>query len=279
MGRFCILGAGYVGQALADALRPDHDLLLVRRHWDECPPDGLTRDLHDMTPDDIPDGCDAVYWTASPDGADASSYERLYVDALQHVLRKCQEKDQPPLRFFLTTSTAVYHQNHGEVVDENSPTEPTSINGQILCEAEALLKASPLNTVSLRLAGIYGPGRYYLLKPLLENRPCLTDSRTVLNMIHRDDVVGAMVWLAGVRALANTYNVVDTKPTDRQEVFTWLSKSIGIPLNETMLSSDDLRRATNKICSNARLRQTGYHWLYPDYRAGYADAVSMHRSS
>lgn len=279
MGRFCILGAGYVGQALADALRPDHEVLLVRRHWDVCPPDGLARDLHDLRAEDIPDDCDALYWTASPDGSDAASYERLYVDTLKHVLHQCGQKAKPPARFFVTTSTAVYHQNHGEVVDENSPTEPTSMNGQILCEAEALLKASPLHTVSLRLAGIYGPDRYYLLKPILAKQPCMTASRTILNMIHRDDIVGAMIWLAGVRDVADTYNVVDSKPTVRNEVFTWLAKAMGVPLNETMLGSDQLRRASDKICSNARLRQAGYHLLYPDYQEGYADAVEMHRSS
>ena len=57
----------------------------------------------------------------------------------------------------------MYSQNDGGWVDEDSPTEPDSFSGRRLLEAEQILAASPFGTVSLRLGGIYGPGRTGLI--------------------------------------------------------------------------------------------------------------------
>jgi len=71
--------------------------------------------------------------------------------------------------FVYTSSTSVYPQTGGMVVDETAPTEGAGANGRILLEASLAPKSGPgvRRWFILRLAGIYGPGRHHLLDQIL----------------------------------------------------------------------------------------------------------------
>ena len=121
----------------------------------------------------------------------------------------------PPRRYVYTSSTSVYGQNDGSLVVETIPITADG-NGQILVATENLLLAAasggasvpasasdegspgrsphPFPSVILRLAGIYGPGRGHWLKQFLRGEARLEGNGSrFLNMIHRDDVVGAII--------------------------------------------------------------------------------------
>jgi len=61
-------------------------------------------------------------------------------------------------RFIFVSSTSVYHQNDGSIVDENSATNPVRFNGQLVLEGERQVRDLSIGTV-VRFSGIYGSGR------------------------------------------------------------------------------------------------------------------------
>src|SRR5206468_778781 len=104
----------------------------------------------------------------------------------------------PPRKFVYTSSTSVYGQNDGSLVKETSPTEPASETAKVLVATEkVLLEAAQQNKfpgVVLRVAGIYGPERGYWFKQYLNNEARIEGKGDrILNMIHREDVTGAII--------------------------------------------------------------------------------------
>jgi nucleoside-diphosphate-sugar epimerase len=181
-------------------------------------------------------------------------------------------------KFVYTSSTSVYGQTDGSLVTETDPTEPASENAQVLVEAEkVLLDASQhgkFPAVILRVSGIYGPGRGYWLKQYLAGEAVLEGSgERMLNMIHRDDVVGAIIAGLNYGRAGEIYNATDDKPVKQLEFFQWLSQRLNRNLPPSAAESPDSARkraATNKRISNLKLkRELGYCFKYPDFRLGY----------
>jgi len=130
--------------------------------------------------------------------------------------------------------------------------------------------------VILRLAGIYGPGRGHWFKQFLRGEARLEgDGSRYLNMIHRDDVVGAIIAaLQGGAPVPSVYNVVDNEPVSQRDFFAWLAGQLGKPLPPSVPADAEANRkrgVTNKRVSNQRLKKMlGYQFKYPTFRQGYA---------
>jgi nucleoside-diphosphate-sugar epimerase len=90
-----------------------------------------------------------------------------------------------------------------------------------------------------------------------------------LNQIHRDDAAAAIRHLATVGAdhlRGRLFNVVDNTPLTQRECYEGLSAILGLPLPPEAPPELDRKRAwTNKIVSNAALRETGWSPLYPSF--------------
>src|SRR5256885_627677 len=72
--------------------------------------------------------------------------------------------------------------------------EPATETSRVLLEAEPVLVTGSLPAIILRVAGIYGPGRGYWLEQYLRGEATLSrQGERIVNMIHRDDVVGAII--------------------------------------------------------------------------------------
>jgi nucleoside-diphosphate-sugar epimerase len=205
-------------------------------------------------------------------------------------------------RFIYTSSTSVYGQNDGSLVTENDPVSPPTETGRILVATENLLLASAMSggvsvpasqskdglrgrsvhqlpVVILRLAGIYGPGRGHWFKQFLRGEARLEgDGSRYLNMIHRDDAVGAIIAaLHGAPAPA-VFNVVDDEPVSQRDFFAWLADKMGQPMPPSAPADADANRkrgVTNKRVSNQRLKtMLGYQFKYPTFREGYAVEIA-----
>ncbi len=170
-------------------------------------------------------------------------------------------------------------------MDESSPTEPRDFRGTRMLEAEAVLAASGFPSVSLRLGGIYGPGRTRLVESVRSGRATIRPGPPHFgNRIHRDDAAGALAHLATLAlaggALASLYLGVDDEPSDEATVLRWIASQLGVaePLvrdGEPALGARDANRAaSNKRCSNARLSATGYRFRFPTFREGYAETIA-----
>jgi nucleoside-diphosphate-sugar epimerase len=127
----------------------------------------------------------------------------------------------------------------------------------------------------LRAAGIYGPERGYLLKQFLRGEARIegAGART-LNMIHRDDLIRAIIAALEHGRGGEIYNVTDDEPVSQVEFFQWLAAKLGQPLPPTIpedAAAPRKRGLTNKRISNRKLKaELRFGFTYPDFRAGYS---------
>ncbi len=279
--RVLILGCGYVGLPLAAELArrghvvfgaqrthtADHALRVagVEPHMaDVTDPGSLTR---------LPDPFDWVVNCVSASGGGVAEYRRVYLDGTRHLLDWLAAA--PPRRFVYTSSTGVYGQTDGAVVTETSAAEPGTPTGDALVATEQLLlrefSEHDFPAVILRVAGIYGPGRGYWLKRFLAGEARLEgDGGRVHNMIHRDDVIRAILAALEHGRPGEIYNAVDDAPVTQAELFGWLARTLNRPLPPSAPAAPRKRGVTSKRVSNQKLcEELGWRPHYPTFREGF----------
>jgi nucleoside-diphosphate-sugar epimerase len=265
-----IAGCGDVGNALAKRLLGDGcSVWGVRRRVEALAPgiEPWRIDLIDPGTYGVPPAAfDVLFFTASADRRDEYAYRAIYVDALRNLLARLRESGCPLERVFFTSSTAVYGQTDGGWVDETSPTEPTGFNGRVLLDAERIIEEAPEIGVNVRLSGIYGPGRNRLVRKVWSGEAVATGSWT--NRIHVEDCAGVLHHLMRLPNPESLYLGSDDEPATTAEVLTWIARELGKPTPEAGETAP-----RNKRCRNARLRQSGYRFIYPSFRDGYRDIV------
>ena len=92
-----------------------------------------------------------------------------------------------------------------------------------------------------------------------------------MNLIHRDDCVGALYCLMRLAYPAPLYLGVDHHPADRGTLLRWLAAQLAVPPPlETVSDAMRQRLRSNKRCRNGRLIAAGYAFRYRSFRTGYA---------
>jgi nucleoside-diphosphate-sugar epimerase len=131
----------------------------------------------------------------------------------------------------------------------------------------------------LRVAGIYGPSRGYWLKQFLKGETRLDGSGTrILNMIHRDDVIGCIIATLERGTPGEIYNAVDDEPVSQLDFFSWLATALNKPLPASAPENLEVckRGVTSKRVSNQKLKaELGYRFKYPTFRQGYSGEIKM----
>jgi len=280
MARILIAGCGYVGSALGAALVADGDVVFGLRRRVVSLPAGVQPIEADLAVPkslrDLPPDLDFVVYAASPGGPDDALYRTAYVEGVGRLLEALAGQGQRALRrVFLLSSTSVYGQQKGEVVDESSPTEPLDFRGRRILEAETLLAASGQAATVVRLGGIYGPQRVRLIEAVRSGQAILPrGTPRFTNRIHRDDCAGALRHLMRLPAPEKLYLGVDCEPADEGTVLRWLAGALGAPEPRPGPASSD---RGSKRCRNDRLLASGYSFVYPTFREGYAALLAKLR--
>jgi nucleoside-diphosphate-sugar epimerase len=276
-----ILGCGDIGIALGrQLLDAGHRVIGARRHPQSLVEHGiepLAIDLAEPSSLERLPEADIVVYVVSADRFDEQAYRAAYRDGLSAVLAEFAQREHKPRRVFFVSSTGVYAQQAGELVDETSETRPTGFSGQLMREAEQALIDHDLPGTVVRFSGIYGPGRDGLLRQVREGRLAAATPPMYSNRIHRDDCAGVLAHLIE-RALADepldsVYLASDCEPVALHEVMVWLAKRLGVESQDTIQSP--LRRRSSKRCDNTRLLDTGYRFRYPTFREGYAQVLAQ----
>lgn len=280
--RVLIIGCGYVGLSLGRWLaREGHSVSGIRRtsegdaamdasgisplHADITDPRALAR---------IEPEFDVVVNLASSSKGGVDEYRRVYLEGTRHILAWLNATAH--VRYIYTSSTSVYAQPDGSWVTEQSPTEPGSATSQILVETErALQQQSDVPAIILRVSGIYGPERGHLFRQFLEGDATIRgDGRGWINMVHVEDIAGAIVHLITHGQAGGVYNVTDSEPVTQQAFFEWLANELDRPLPSSAPPDPNRKRGlTSKRVSNAKLKAAGYKFKYPTFREGYADEI------
>lgn len=226
------------------------------------------------TLDVLDDSIDHVVYAASPAERSERAYDDAYGRGLENVLGALEARGAKLARVVLTSSTAVYAQDDGSWVDEQSATEPKSFAGRALLRAESMLRGGAFEGVALRLAGIYGPGRTWLVRRVHRGEARVDPAcRTAHygNRIHRDDCAGALAHLLALPRVAPIYVGADDAPAPLGEVHAFVAALLGMPRPPE--GETGTGRAGNKRCNNALLRASGYTLRVPTYREGYPPIV------
>ncbi|MBX9464875.1 MAG: DUF1731 domain-containing protein [Aquamicrobium sp.] len=191
----------------------------------------------------------------------------------------------PALRWIGYLSTVgVYGDHRGAWIDESAECRPVSRRSQARLAAErawlALAVETDLPVAILRLSGIYGPGRNGFVNLEKGTARRIVKPDQVFNRIHVDDIAGATMLLAN-EAKGGIFNVTDDEPAPPQDVVAYAASLMGvapppeIPFDEAEMTP--MARSfygENKRVANARIKQAGYRFRFPDYRAALDDLWS-----
>ncbi len=283
-----IAGCGYVGIALgAELVRRRHRVWGMRRDSSAAPQlrsagiEPLIADLADAK--SLPSDSRRYDWVvhcASASRGGPEQYRRVYLQGTRNLLNWLASA--PPEKLIYTSSTSVYGQMDGSSVTERSSTEPAAETARILLEAERLLfeasRAAAVPAVILRLAGIYGPGRGYWLRQFLSDEARIEGrGMRLVNMIHVEDVVDAILLGLQRGRPGEIYNVVDDEPVTQRVLLEWLSARLSRPLppSNPDTSAPRKRGDTNKAVANQKLKaELGWRPKYPTFRQGYATELA-----
>jgi len=228
-----IVGCGYLGRRVAARW-----LSQGSRVW------GLTRSperarelaalgieplIGDVTaPDSIPElpPVETMFWAVGFDRTAGSTPRDVHLLGLGRIL----DLLPPRARTILSSSTGVWGNDDGAVVNESTPAHPSREAGIVLLEAEALLHSRVGDRgTALRFAGLYGPGRLPRLEDLRVGRPIAADPDSWLNLIHVDDAAQVVSAVAAAGSPRPMYVVSDGVPVRRREWYAHLARRSGSP--------------------------------------------------
>ena len=269
--RILIAGLGDLGTEVAClAAGEGHEVFGLRRSGGAAPM-GVTLLRGDVTDPGtltLPPALDLTVYCVAADARDEGAYQRAYPGGLDHVLAALS-RESSGARVLFVSSTGVYGDAGGGWVDEDTAPAPEGFTGRAMLEAEAVLEGGAFRGTSLRLGGIYGPGRTFLLDAIRTGRPFPAETMGHwTNRIHRDDAARAILHVATAPSPPPLLNVVDPGPAPRREVLEWLATQLDRALVTAAAAPTRSPRADRRV-SSRRLASTGFEFHFPSFKDGY----------
>jgi nucleoside-diphosphate-sugar epimerase len=280
--RLVIFGCGYVGTAVAlHALERNVQVTALTRNAASAVvlrEQGIETVSADLATDgwhaEIEGGADFVLNCVSAGGGGAEGYRHSYIEGMASILAWARRRGAAGTMVY-TSSTSVYPQDGGVVVNESAATTPASERATLLLEAEQRLRNATgacARWFVLRLAGIYGPGRHHFIDQVRAGEASGRGEHR-LNLIHREDIVSA-IWAcftAPVDVANEIFNVADDAPARKIDVTEWLAAELKVlPPHFTGEPMAGRRTITpDRVISNTKLkRRLGWQPRYPSFREG-----------
>jgi nucleoside-diphosphate-sugar epimerase len=178
-------------------------------------------------------------------------------------------------RIVYLSTVGVYADHDGGWIDETATLAGAGRRRHRIDAEAAWLAMAGARSTSLRLAGIYGPGRNALVNLRAGKAHRIVKPGQVFNRIHVDDIATA-INQAIDHAGTGIWNVCDDEPAPPQDVVTFAAALMGVaPPPEQDFASAEMSvmarsfYASNNRISNARVkRDLGLALAYPTYREG-----------
>ena len=231
--RLLVLGCGYVGAEVcrraAAAGWSARGVVRSAASAGRLRAEGLDVVALDALTDDLGalgESWDAVVYALSAGGGGDDAYRAAYAEGPARVAAWAERSAARAL--VLTSSTGVYRQD-GEV-DETSPAGGDAASDRIVAGERAVLACGVPSRTVLRLGGLYGPGRHYLLDQLRRGERTVggrVDHR--INYLHRDDAATAVLAACAAPEGARVLNVTDGRPVTKEALARWLCAQLGGP--------------------------------------------------
>ena len=233
--KIAVLGCGYVGTEFArQASAAGHDVLGVVRSEasrDKLRSEGIAAEAFDLQAGDwsaLPKHFDAVVYAASTGGGGPEAYALAYDVGVKRAL--AWARDVGARCFVFTSSTGVYRQDDGGVVDESSPVGGAPTADAILGGERAVLDSGFAKARVLRFGGLYGPGRHHLVDQLRRGDNVIGGRVDhFINYLHRDDAASSILAsIVGGPVGARVYNVGDGNPVTKEALAKWIAARLGV---------------------------------------------------
>ncbi|HWL10613.1 MAG TPA: SDR family oxidoreductase [Planctomicrobium sp.] len=256
-----IVGCGYLGLRAARAWQErGHTISALTRssqradEWCQKGIQPIVGDvLHPESLQALPEA-DLCLYAVGYDRTAGANKREVYVNGLNNVLSVLQERVP---RLIFVSSTSVYGQDNGEIVNEDSPCVPTSDGGDICLEAEHCVidrfAGEGRTSTILRLAGLYGPQRLIARREQLQSGVPLSGNPDAwLNLIHVDDAVQAVLRLSETETSRSPLLLSDEHPLRRREFYSAMAREVGAP-EPTFLPGEPT--GLNKQCDSSQTRK------------------------
>ena len=196
--------------------------------------------------------------------------------------RFLQRLDTPPQCFVYVSTTGVYGDARGALVDESTPVQPRSERARRRVSAEEMIRVwcheRHVRRVVLRACGIYGPDRLPL-DALRRGEPVVREQDSGIgNRIHVDDLAEACLAALSNREACGIYNISDGHPLSSSAFYLKVARLSGLPdpprvaMDEAQLTFTPERLSflaeSRRVCNRRMLTHLGVKLKYADLDAG-----------
>ncbi|WP_129776128.1 SDR family oxidoreductase [Peristeroidobacter soli] len=283
-----IAGCGYVGQRLAARLRDRYEITALVRSNDKAAAlerQGLKTVVIDLDRprlgSSIPERLDqeAIVYLAPPPGSGESD---LRLDRFLHLAFV------PPKSFVYMSTTGVYGDSQGALVDESTPVMPLTERARRRVSAEEMTRVwcheRRVRRVVLRVPGIYGPERLPLER-LRKSEPVVrAEDAGITNRIHVDDLVSACEAAIENKEARGVYNVTDGNSVSSTSFIDLVADLSGLPhpprvsMEEAQLTFSPERLSflneSRRVSNDRMLKHLGVKLRYTDLETGIRASLS-----
>ncbi len=300
MRTFVTGASGFIGRALcAQLIERGHEVsALVRRPGSE--PSGTRGVLGDLLDGPslsqaiVAERPDCVFHLAAEIASQRNERKirTVNVQGTARLLDAClalagpgRSAEGPRLVF---ASTVVTGDAHGALLTEDTPLPVQTPYGRSKQEGERLILESGLPAVVIRPSHVYGPGGWYANELVARLRgpgrlAVVGRGENLWDVVHVQDVVGALLLAAEHAPGGSIYHVVDDEPITFYDFMALTAQALGvraprrIPVALARLAAG--RNAVDAVVRSARSsnekikRELGWKPRYPTAREGVADAV------
>jgi len=221
---------------------------------------------------------EAIFYFAPPSVAGESD---LRLD------RFLQLASVPPRAFIYMSTTGVYGDTEGALVDESSALRPGTDRARRRISAEEMTRVwcneRRTRRVVLRVPGIYGPGRLPL-ELLRRREPLVVEAQAgISNRIHVHDLVSACEAALRNPQARGVYNVTDGAATSTTRFMLALARLAGLPaprqvsMEEAQLTFGPERLSfvneSRRISNERMLKHLGVELRYANMEDGIRDSL------
>jgi nucleoside-diphosphate-sugar epimerase len=282
-----IAGCGYVGRRLVRRIADRYDITAVVR----TPSSGETL---------ANEGIRAIVLDLDRVRVTASIPERLDQEAIVYLApppsfgesdlrldRFLQLATVPPKTFVYISTTGVYGDTEGAMVDESTPVAPRTDRARRRVTAEEMTRVwcteRHVRRVVLRVPGIYGPGRLPLERMRKGEAIVREDEAGISNRIHVDDLVSACIAAITNPQARGAYNVTDGTAVSASTFLRTLCELAGLPpppqvsMVEAQLTFSPERltflNESRRVSNERMLRHLGVTLRYPDFVEGIRQSL------
>ncbi|WJG09890.1 NAD-dependent epimerase/dehydratase family protein [Aliiglaciecola sp. LCG003] len=234
--KISIIGGGWLGQPLAETFSQlNHNVVVTKR---------LAQDAADLTNK----GLAAIQFNlgTTPNSSDSKRLfncgllvlnippGRKSFQADSFIQNMCDlinlAKSSGTQRLLFISTTAVYG-NDSRVVYEHSDTAPETESAKAHVKIEQYIQhVFAAQGTILRLSGLVAEDRHPA--KFMSGRKQIENGQQVVNLIHRHDVIQAIVAVANKQACAQTYHLSALDHPSRADYYCAAARKFGIPLPE-----------------------------------------------